>query len=199
MYRSVRDKLFKLPQGCAVYPAHDYAGRLSTSIGEERAHNPRLGGGRSEDDFVGYMQNLGLPHPKQIDIAVPANLQCGRPASGAAGADWAPALRSFAGVLQVEAEWLGEHLPEVMVLDVREPAEWSGELGRIPGATLLPLGELRGRLDTLPRDRPIIAVCRSGGRSAEAALILEQAGIARAANLNGGMIRWRGIGLPSER
>ena len=78
------------------------------------------------------------------------------------------------------------------------PAEWNGELGRIPGARHLPLGELRARLGELPRDRPIVAVCRSGGRSAEASLILEQAGFPRAANMSGGMIRWHGLGLPTE-
>ena len=201
LYRSVHDKLFALPDDCLVYPAHDYGGRLASSIGEERAFNPRLGGARSEADFVGFMPNLGLPHPKQIDVAVPANLRCGRPPDGTAPAralEWEPARRSFAGVLEVEAEWLGEHLAEVNVVDVREPAEWNGDLGRIPGARPLPLGELRARLDELPRDRPVIAVCRSGGRSAEASLILEQAGFPRAANLSGGMIRWHELGLPTE-
>jgi len=123
LFRSVHDKLFALPDACIVYPAHDYAGRLASSIGEERAHNPRLGGARSEADFVGFMANLGLPHPKQIDVALPANLRCGRPPDGAApprAPEWAPARRSFAGVLEVEAEWLGEHLADVTAVDVRE-------------------------------------------------------------------------------
>src|SRR6478609_1632816 len=135
LYRSVHDKLFALGDDCLVYPAHDYSGRLASSIGEERVHNPRLGGARSEADFVGFMDNLGLPHPKQIDIALPANLRCGRPADGDAAARepaWAPARRSFAGVLEVEPEWVGDHLADVVVVDVREPAEWNGELGRIP-------------------------------------------------------------------
>jgi len=197
LYRSVHEKLFSLPDEWLVYPGHDYAGRLVTSIGEERAHNPRLGGRRSEADFVGFMENLGLPHPKQIDVALPANLRCGRPGSQPAPG-WAAARRSFAGVLEVEADWLAEHRAEVKILDVREPAEWSGELGRIPGAELLPLGELRARLAGLPREKPIVAVCRSGGRSAQAALILEQGGVERAANLAGGMIEWRSLGLPVE-
>ena len=113
--------------------------------------------------------------------------------------EWAPARRSFAGVLEIEAEWLGEHLRGRAVVDVREPSEWNGELGRIPGARHLPLGELRARLGELPRDRPVVAVCRAGGRSAEASQILEQAGFARAANLSGGMIRWHELGLPTEQ
>jgi len=202
LYRSVHDKLFALDDDCVVYPAHDYSGRLASTIGEERAYNPRLGGARSEEDFAGFMANLGLAHPKQIDIAVPANLRCGRPADGDAAARepaWAPARRSFAGVLEVEPEWVGEHLADVEVVDVREPAEWSGELAPMPGARRLPLGELRARLGELPRDRPIVAVCRSGGRSAEASLILEEAGFARAANMSGGMLRWHALGLPTQR
>jgi glyoxylase-like metal-dependent hydrolase (beta-lactamase superfamily II)/rhodanese-related sulfurtransferase len=201
LYRSVHEKLFALDDDCAVYPAHDYSGRLASTIGEERAYNPRLGGARSEEDFAGFMANLGLAHPKQIDIAVPANLRCGRPGDGDAAREpaWAPARRSFAGVLEVDPEWVGEHLGDVEVVDVREPAEWGGELGPIPGARFLPLGELRARLGELPRDRPVVAVCRSGGRSAEASLILEEAGFARAANMSGGMLRWHALGLPTER
>ena len=159
LYRSVHDKLFALPRRLHRLPGARLRGRLASSIGEERAYNPRLGGARSEADFVGFMANLGLPHPKQIDVALPANLRCGRPPDGDAAArepEWAPARRSFAGVLEVEPEWLGEHLAEVEVLDVREPAEWNGELGDIPGARTLPLGELRARLGR--------AAARSAGR-----------------------------------
>ena len=67
--------LGKLPADCLVYPAHDYAGRPHSSIGEERLLNPRLTKSRAE--FISIMQNLNLPKPKQIDAAVPANLKCG--------------------------------------------------------------------------------------------------------------------------
>jgi rhodanese-related sulfurtransferase len=197
----VHDKLFALPEGCAVYPAHDYAGRMDSSIGEERAFNPRLGGRLSEQDFVGFMENLGLPHPKQIDVALPANLRCGRPAPGTladAAPEWTAAQRSYAGALEVDPDWVGEHLAELQVVDVREHPEWVGELGRIPGAKFLPLGQLRSQLDQLSRQRPIVAVCRAGGRSVQAALMLEKAGFTRAASLRGGMIRWRSLDLPVE-
>lgn len=202
LYRSVHEKLFTLPDDCVVYPGHDYQGRTSTTVGEEKALNPRLGGDRSEDDFVGYMANLGLPHPKQMDVAVPANLKCGRPDPVATGLaapadpDWGPVVRTFAGVPQIEPEWVEEHLDAVHVLDVREPAEFDGELGHIRGAQLVPLGEMRARLGEVPKDRPVVAVCRSGGRSAQASLILEKEGWPRVANLAGGMIRWRSLGLP---
>ena len=63
-----------------------------SSVGEERAHNPRIGGQADERDFVGFMENLNLPHPKQIDVAVPANLRCGKPQDEKVPppADWRP-------------------------------------------------------------------------------------------------------------
>src|SRR5690606_6565559 len=137
LYRSVHEKIFALPDDTLLYPAHDYLGRTVSSVWEEKRHNPRLGGDRSVGDFVGYMSNLGLPHPKQIDVAVPANLRCGRPEVPApAKPSWGPVHRTFAGVPQIRAEWLEEHLHEIYVLDVREPAEATGELGAIPGSHL---------------------------------------------------------------
>ena len=213
LYRSVYSQIFTLPDRCLLYPGHDYAGRTATSVGEERAHNPRLGGARSEDDFAGFMANLGLPHPKQMELAVPANLQCGRPAAGAASQAlpaeiaWGPVVRTYAGVPTIEPEWVAQHLAEVTILDVREPEEFDGELGHIVGARLIPLGQLRGRLSELPAggeadadadadDRPVVIVCRSGGRSAAAAAILEKAGVTRVANISGGMVQWHSLSLP---
>lgn len=198
LYRSVRDQIFSLPDTCLVYPAHDYAGRTASTVGEERTHNPRLGGRRSEGDFVGYMNNLGLPHPKQIDVAVPANRRCGEPADGtppATGPEWAPLRYSYAGIWEIDGPWLEENLDAAFILDVREPDEFDGPLGHIPGATLLPIGQLAERMAELPRDRPIVAVCRSGGRSAQATVLLRKAGYERVANLAGGMIRWLDLGL----
>jgi rhodanese-related sulfurtransferase len=84
------------------------------------------------------------------------------------------------------------------VLDVREPDEFTGPLGRIQGAKLIPLGELAGRASELSKGKPIVAVCRAGGRSAQATLILQQAGFEKVANLPGGMLRWRAEGGPVE-
>jgi sulfur dioxygenase len=77
LYASVTTKLFTLPDDTRVFPAHDYRGMTSSTIGEEKAHNRRLGGGRSVDEFVAIMQSLRLADPKQIAEAVPANLACG--------------------------------------------------------------------------------------------------------------------------
>jgi len=197
LYRSVRARLFSLPDQCLLYPAHDYRGLTVTSVAEEKRFNPRLGGEIGEADFAGFMRNMALPHPKLIDQAVPANLRCGRPDNeGAILADpaWAPLNFTFGGVWEIEPHWLEEHPGEVTVLDVREPAEFAGPLGHIAGARLLPLGELAARAGEVPRDRPVVCVCRAGSRSVQAVSILQKVGITDLANLPGGMLRWRAEG-----
>jgi glyoxylase-like metal-dependent hydrolase (beta-lactamase superfamily II) len=77
LYRSVTGKLFVLPDEQLVYPGHDYQGRRVSSIGQEKARNPRLGQGRSLAEFEAIMAGLDLPYPKFIDHAVPGNRQCG--------------------------------------------------------------------------------------------------------------------------
>ena len=200
LYRSIHEQIFTLPDECMVYPGHDYGGSTASSVGEERRFNPRLGGAIREEDFAGYMDNLGLAHPKLMDKAVPANKLCGKPAvdmPAPGGQDWAPLRLTYAGLREIDPQWVEEHRGEVLVLDVREPGEFDSVLGHIAGALLLPLGELGGKLDSLPRDRPVVAVCRSGARSARATQMLEQAGL-RVANLAGGMLRWRAQGLAVE-
>jgi glyoxylase-like metal-dependent hydrolase (beta-lactamase superfamily II)/rhodanese-related sulfurtransferase len=201
LYRSVRSRIFALPEGCLLYPAHDYRGLTVSSVAEEKRFNPRLGGEVGESDYVGYMKNLDLPHPKKIDEAVPANLRCGEPGNGAgppAEPGWAPLRFTFGGVWEVEPHWLEENLAKVQVVDVRESAEFSGPLGHIRGATLVPLGELAARAKDLPKDKPVVAVCRAGSRSAHATAILQKAGLADVANLPGGMLRWRAEGRAVE-
>jgi sulfur dioxygenase len=197
LYRSIKERIFTLPDDCLLYPGHDYAGRMVTTVGEEKRWNPRIGGDASEGDFTGYMRNLGLPHPKQIDLAVPANLQCGRPQNPAPAEDasWGPVVRTFGGIFEVDPVWVSEHRGDLTLLDVREPPEREGELGRIEGSLAIPLGELRARMQEVPSDRPVVCVCRSGRRSAQAYAILEKEGRRELANLPGGMIRWRALGL----
>ena len=76
-WNSIVNRLFRLPDHTTVYPAHDYKGWTASSIGEERRHNPRLAN-KTEDQYVAFMRSLVLPNPKMMDIAVPANLACGR-------------------------------------------------------------------------------------------------------------------------
>jgi glyoxylase-like metal-dependent hydrolase (beta-lactamase superfamily II)/rhodanese-related sulfurtransferase len=198
LYRSITQQIFSLPDDCLVCPGHDYSGRTLSSVGEERAHNPRIGGHADERDFVGFMENLNLPHPKQIAVAVPANLRCGRreDAEVMRPADWGPVRQSYAGLFEIDPGWVAEHLPEVRVLDVRQREELDDRLGRIAEAQWIPLSELRDRLAEIPKDRPVIPVCHAGMRSGQATVILRAAGFPRVANLHGGMLLWQQMGLP---
>ena len=199
MYRSIHQQIFTLPDACLLYPGHDYRGNTVTSVAEERAFNPRLGGALSESDFAGYMDNLALPHPKQIEIAVPANRQCGYTEvaeDSEADRDWGPLAYTYAGFWEVPAPWVEEHAGTLQLVDVREPEEFDGPLGHIAGARLLPLGTLAAGFDQLEREQPVVTVCRAGGRSAQATVMLERAGFRKVANLAGGMLQWHAQGLP---
>lgn len=198
LFRSITGQIFSLPDDCMICPAHDYSGRTMSTVAEERTYNPRIGGQADERDFVGFMENLHLPHPKQIDIAVPANMRSGMPDDAAMPrpADWGPVRQSYAGLLEIDPEWVAEHLGEVHVLDVRQREELDERLGRIPGAQWVPLSELKDRVAEVPRDQPVIPVCHAGMRSGQATVILRQAGFTRIANLRGGMLLWQEIGLP---
>ncbi|PUA19716.1 MBL fold metallo-hydrolase [Glaciimonas sp. PCH181] len=77
LYKSVWEKLFRLPDECLVYPAHDYHDRRVSSILQEKKCNPRLGQERTPEQFKQIMDNLHLPYPKLIDFAVLGNKQCG--------------------------------------------------------------------------------------------------------------------------
>lgn len=193
LYRSVHDKLFTLPPTTLVYPGHDYLGRTVSTIDEERRVNPRLGGGRSEADFVAIMSQLKLAYPKHIDRALPRNQQGGfDPISLAPAPDrgWAPVENSSAGIPEIAPEWVRLHAKDVDLIDVREPEELHGELAKLDEAASIPLNQFPGRLADSPRDRSIVLVCRSGGRSAKAALALIALGFSRVASMRGGMTAW---------
>jgi sulfur dioxygenase len=198
MWHSIREQIFSLPDDCLIYPGHDYAGRTVSTVLEEKQFNPRIGGDAREEDFTGYMENLGLPHPKLIDIAVPANMNGGRPADDSMPNEitWGPVTMTFAGVPEIRPDWVARHLDELFVLDVRSPGEFEGDLGHLDGAHLIPLDELQERLAEVPGDRPVVAVCQSGKRSARATEILRKAGYDRVANVAGGLIQWSRLALP---
>ncbi len=207
LYRSVHEQILSLPDRCLLYPGHDYRGLTATSVAEEKRYNPRLGGEINASDFAGYMNNLGLPHPKLMDIAVPANLRCGRPDSDSAlpaDPDWAPLTSTFGGMWEIQPQDLEDRLAEaktgaIQIIDVREPSEFSDTLGHIPGAHLLPLSQLTARLSEVDRNCPIVTVCRSGARSAQASVLLGRSGFDKVANLAGGMLRWRAQSMPVEQ
>ncbi|MGE0081583.1 MAG: MBL fold metallo-hydrolase [Thiohalomonadaceae bacterium] len=78
LYKAIHERLFTLPDETLVYPGHDYEGRFVSSIGQEKKRNPRLGGGKTLEEFVAIMNALDLPYPRKMDFAVPGNRECGK-------------------------------------------------------------------------------------------------------------------------
>ena len=207
-YDAVTRRLFALPDDTVVWPGHDYKGRTSTTVGEERRTNPRFVG-RTREQHGELMANLGLPFPDKIQQSLQVN-QSGyetddvafpRVAEVAAMKPVAPALL---------AAWIDERSPasprpptarpSPLLLDVREPEEFVGELGHIAGSILVPLDMLERRLPKLAgyHDRDVVVVCRVGARSATAGAILERAGFHSVYNLEGGMLAWLAAQLPVQ-
>lgn len=179
LYRSIHAKIFSLPDECQVFPGHDYKGMTSSTVGEEKKHNPRIGKGKSEAEFVKIMNNLKLAKPKRIAVAVPANLACGLPA---------------VEVPQVEADFVRENLGGFWVVDVREPREHA--TGSIEDAKLVSMGALAKAADAWDRTQPMVMVCEVGARSSRAALQLQEMGFSRVSSLRGGLVKWRECGFP---
>ncbi|MCB9657290.1 MAG: MBL fold metallo-hydrolase [Polyangiales bacterium] len=191
LYDSVQQQVFSLPDDTRIWPGHDYRGRTMSTVGEEKRWNPRLGGGRTKEQFVGIMSELNLALPSKIDVAVPANLACGLAPQGdtalPAERGWAPVERLSDGTPEVSAQWVREAEAEVRLVDVREPDELVGELPKIAHAESVVLGELETRMADAPREQPVVVICRSGRRSAGAARTLEAMGFKRVASMRGGM------------
>src|SRR5690606_17174111 len=134
-----------------------------TTVGEEKRLNPRVGSGKTKEEFLTIMANLHLAEPKQMSVAVPANMACGL--VGKSG-PWAPVVRTPGGIPEVTAEWIRDHGSEVRLVDVRESRELEGELPALDGIEHVPLGALAHAKDGwTDRATPIVLICRSGGRS----------------------------------
>ncbi len=195
-YDSITEKLFSLPDDTVVYPAHDYRGRTSTTIGTEKRTNPRIAG-KSREQYIELMNNLGLPLPDKIQAVLQPN-QCGLDANVIPF----PSLEQLNQVREISPIELARRLNEPhppVVLDVREEHEvYHGELGRIPGCHHIPLKELPTRRQELEqfKDKVIVTVCRAGVRSAIAAALLKSYGF-EAYNLSGGMVDWKAAGFPA--
>lgn len=195
LYHSINDKLFKLPDDTIVYPGHDYRGQTSSCIEMEKKYNPRVGGNRSEEEFVKIMSELKLANPKKIHEAVPANLMCGNKKSNRV-------LRPqmVDGIPEVTPEDVKYNLGKVKLIDVRQKEEFNNEYGHIPGAVMFTLGpELVEFLEKGDRSEEMAFVCRSGGRSGQATKLSLDLGYKFTANLVGGMIRWNELKYPVER
>jgi len=197
-YDSITQKLFALPDETLVLPAHDYRGHSHSTIGEEKRTNPRLAG-RSREAYIALMNGLGLPLPDKIQEALQAN-------QSAIDDDSVqfPTLPQLSQVRQltpdeVRARMAGPAPP--LLLDVREPEEFRGELGHIAGSVPIPLRELAARAPELApfKEKDLVAVCRAGVRSATAVAILTGLGFEHVSNLKGGMLDWNDARLPVER
>jgi sulfur dioxygenase len=197
-YDSIVGKLFSLPDQTVVLPAHDYRGNAASTIGEERRLNPRLVG-QTRDGYVALMAALKLPLPDRVQEVL-------QPNQSALDDDALrfPTLAQLNEVRQVPARALSEMIARErapVLIDVREPSEFDGELGHIAGAASIPLGALAARASELDdsKDRPVVVVCRSGVRSTTAAAILTSLGFEDVSNLKGGMLAWHDLGLPVQQ
>jgi len=197
LYHSIHEKIFTLPDETAIYPGHDYRGRTMSTVGEEKRFNPRLGGGKTEAQFVAIMEALNLDRPKKIDEAVPANLYAGGPVpqdvveEQPSERGWAPIARSAGGIPEVSCEWVRTHPTVARLVDVREQDEFVGELGHLEGAELVPMARVTRDAEAWDREQPLVLVCRSGGRSGKIAVQLEAMGFKRVVSMAGGMRAFR--------
>src|SRR6476660_2881299 len=122
-YESIFGRLLKLPDQTLVYPAHDYKGDTVSTIGEEKACNPRLQV-KSVDEYVALMNSLNLPNPKMMDVAVPANMKVGLAQAELARRGWTIAATDAARLLQAG---------DILLVDLREAGE-RAKHGLIPGS-----------------------------------------------------------------
>ena len=188
-YESIFGRLLRLPDETLVYPAHDYKGDTVSTIGEERAFNPRLQV-RSVDEYVALMNNLALGNPKMMDVAIPANMRVGFAQADIARHGWAltPAEATAA---------LGRR--DVALIDLRETRERERH-GVIPGSIHSPYGDLvraigdGGVLRALAgASKRLVFYCAFGERSAMAVRAAQDAGLS-ASHIEGGLDAWSKTG-----
>lgn len=190
LYDNVINKLFTLPDATLVYPAHDYNGRTSSTIGEEKRWNPRLGGGQTALEFIGIMNHLNLDMPKKINEAVPANVSV--------GIDYNP--RQY-----VHEDFSMENLHEAwknigdkeLIIDNRTPEEYAS--GHVPGSVNMPFGEESRHVEALKKYKKTYIYCRSGRRAQTAFTNLSLAGVDNLVCVSHtGMPDWIAAGYPVE-
>jgi sulfur dioxygenase len=187
-YQSIFGRLLKLPDETLVYPAHDYKGDMVSTIAEERAFNPRLQV-KSVDEYADLMNNLKLPNPKMMDVAVPANLHIGLSQDDVARHGWAVTARDAMALLGA---------PGVLFVDLREDRE-RDKHGALPGALHAPYQQLKrdlaegGMLHELAAStgKRLVFYCAFGERSAMAVAAAQKAGFATSCHLHGGLDAWR--------
>ena len=192
LYDSLFNKLLKLDPALKVYPAHDYKGRSHSTIADELAANPRLQK-RDRAEFVEMMRQLNLTMPTHITEALRTNMSGGKTVASLLAQ--ATAAVPFMSLAELKARVEAQE-DDLIVLDVRERDAY--EKGHVPGARLLPRGqlELRVNQDLPDPTRRILACCELGYISTLAAATLRDLGFAHAVALDGGMKAWREAGYP---
>lgn len=192
LYDSLFGKLLKLDPTLKIFPAHDYKGRQQSTIGDEAATNPRLQW-RDRQTFAENMRQLNLTMPAHMTEALRTNLSGGKTVEQLLAEAGARVPFMSLAELAARVEAGGQ---DVLLLDVREQDAYLA--GHIPGARLLPRGQLELRVnDELPDPtRRILAYCELGRISTLAAATLKDLGYARAVALDGGMQAWRAAGYP---
>jgi glyoxylase-like metal-dependent hydrolase (beta-lactamase superfamily II)/rhodanese-related sulfurtransferase len=194
-YDSIFNKLLKLPEDTLVYPAHDYKGDTVSTIGEERAFNPRLKV-TSRQQYIELMAGLKLPNPKMMDVAVPANMHVGMAQEEIARRGWAVTAADAVAKL-------GQS--DIVLIDLRERTE-RDKHGVIPGSLHAPYPDLAdnvgpgGMLQELARatGKRLLFYCAFGERSAMAVKAAQDAGLATACHIEGGIAAWKKSGGPIE-
>jgi len=156
LYDSITQKLFALPDEMLVYPGHDYTGRTSSTIAEEKRWNRRLGGGKSKQEFVKIMHNLNLDLPKKINEAVPANMDTGISFDPKRYLAEEFSMFDLHRVWQVIAE-------DEQIVDVRSAAEF--DAGHVPGAKNIAFGDEGAHINDLKSYKTVYLYCRSGRRA----------------------------------
>ena len=190
LYDSITQKLFVLSDDTIVYPGHDYNGRTSSTIGEEKAWNPRLGGNRSRQEFIDLMNNLNLDMPKRINEAVPANMSVGINFDANRYL-----LRDF-DMSDLHQQW--QDLPQnILVMDNRTPEEFAR--GHVPGSRNIPMGTENAHVDELKQFDQVYLYCRSGRRAQTTATNLHFQGLNHIVCIShSGMPDWEKAGYPVE-
>ena len=192
-YESIFGKLLRLPDETMIFPAHDYKGDTVSTVGEEKAFNPRLKV-RSVDEYVDLMNNLKLPNPKMMDVAVPANMHVGMAQEEIRRRGWAVTAADALSLVGT---------PDVALIDLRERRE-RDKHGTIPGSLHAPYPDLQenirpgGILHELAAatGKRIVFYCAFGERSAMAVQAAQDAGIVSACHIDGGIDAWRTAGGP---
>jgi sulfur dioxygenase len=200
-FDSIFNKLLRLPDETMIFPAHDYKGETVSTIAEEKAFNPRLQV-TSVDQYAELMNNLKLPNPKMMDVAVPANMRVGLAQEEIARHGWAV---SAAEAMSFIAMALNGG-PNVTLVDLREPNEREKH-GVIAGSLHAPYPDLAanvrpgGILHELARatGNRIVFYCAFGERSAMAVRAAQDAGLATACHIQGGIAAWKDAAGPLVR